>query len=338
MKHVKKLSIFLLCISLMLSLSLPVLASDAATEAEEQIEWVVSDDQLTLTGGDTVYTRYELYTFDQFRPHDFYEYSQRIETDSPYVDMIGHPASEAEGNVTINRDVAVVFDYYSDTADFRVYVTAEGAAALDQFAKGNYAAYELAESRFYSAPVDAGLMVSLQGKASDATVEVAELDNLTYYDIYGYDSTMTFVHVIGTVFDNEGQYLYVDYNWLDNSHFDADGNLSFRSGSVPVYTLSAAESEQIAAATEEMGHYSANLIEDEVEPLDATLSMVFFLLLASPLLYLLPIALMVLGIVLSHSKKVSNPKRWKLVILLSAIWLGLAILAGCVLLIPTFFL
>ena len=55
MKHAKKLSIFLLCISLMLSLSLPVLASDAETEAEEETTWVVSDDQMTLTGGDTVY-------------------------------------------------------------------------------------------------------------------------------------------------------------------------------------------------------------------------------------------------------------------------------------------
>lgn len=338
MKHAKKLSIFLLCISLMLSLSLPVLASDAETEAEEEITWVVSDDQLTLTGGDTVYTRYELYTFDRFRPHDFYEYTKRIKTDSSYVDMIGQPASEIEGEMTINRDVAVVFDYYSDTADFRVYVTAEGAAALDQFAQGNYTAYELAEGRFFSAPVDAELMVSLQSKTSDTAMDVAELDNLTYYDIYGYDSTMTFVHVIGVVFDNDGQYLYVDYEWLDNTHFDADGNLSFRSGSVPVYTLSATESEQIAAATEQMEHYSANLIEDEVEPLDATLSMVFFLLLASPLLYLLPIALMVLGIVLSRSKKVSHRERWKLVILLAAIWLGLAILTGGVLLIPTFFL
>ncbi len=338
MKHVKKLSIFLLCISLMLSLSLPVLASDAATESEEQVEWVISDDQLTLTGGDTVYTRYELYTFDLFRPHNFYEYSQRIETDSPYVDLIGQPASEVEGNVIVNRDVAVVFDYYSDMADFRVYVTAEGAAALDQFAKGNYAAYELAESRFFSAPVDADLMATLQGKTSDAAMDVTELDNLTYYDIYGYDSTMTFVHVVGVVFDNDGQYLYVDYEWLDNSHFDADGNLSFRSGNVPVYTLSAAESEQIAAATEQMEHHSVNLIEDEVESLDATLSMVFFLLLASPLLYLLPIGLMVLGIVMSCRKKTPNRKRWKLVILLSAIWLGLAILTGGVLLIPTFFL
>ena len=338
MKHVKKLSIFLLCISLMLSLSLPVLASDAETEAEEEITWVVSDDQLTLTGGDTVYERYELYTFDRFRPHDFYEYTGRIETDSSYVDIIGQPAHVIEGKVIINRDVAVIFDYFSDMADFRVYVTAEGAAALDQFVQGNYAAYELAESRFYSAPVDADLMVSLQSRTSDTIVEVAELGNLSYYDVYGYDSTMTFVHVIGVVFDNDGQYLYVDYEWLDNTHFDADGNLSFRSGSVPVYTLSAAESEQIAAATEQMQHYSVNLIEDEVEPLDATIAMVFFLLLASPLLYLLPIGLMVLGIVLNHSKKVSNRARWKLVILLAAIWLGLAILTSGVLLIPTFFL
>ncbi|MBQ2807076.1 MAG: hypothetical protein IJF08_08500 [Clostridia bacterium] len=338
MKHTKQLYALLLCLSLLFSLALPAFASETETESEEQVEWVVSDDQLTLTDGDTVYTRYKLYTFDRFRPHDFYEYTKRIETDNPYVDLIGQPAHVIEGKVIINRDVAVIFDYFSDMADFRVYVTAEGAAALDQFVQGNYAAYELAESRFYSASVDADLMVSLQSRTSDTIVEVAELGNLPYYDVYGYDSTMTFVHVIGVVFENDGQYLYVDYEWLDNTHFDADGNLSFRSGSVPVYTLSAAESEQIAAATEQMQHYSVNLIEDEVEPLDATLSMIFFLLLASPLLYLLPIGLMVLGIVLSHSKKVSNRARWKLVILLAAIWLGLAILAGCVLLIPTFFL
>lgn len=338
MKRIKKLYTLLLCLTLLFSLSLPVFASQAESESQEQVEWVISDDQMTLTDGETVYQRYNLYSYARFRPYDFYEYSQSIETDNPYVDIIGHPAHAIEGKVTVNHDVAVVFDYYSDSSEFLVYVTADGAAALDAFVAGTYSRYELAESRYFSAPVEADLAEALQGKSSDGVMDARELGDLAYYEVYGYDSTWTFVHVVGAVFDNEGQYLYVNYDNLDNSFFDAYGNLSFRNGNVPVYTLNAAEANEIAAAVEELGPYSANVTGEEAELLEATPSILLFLALASPLLYLLPIGLMVLGIVMSSIKKIPNRKRWRLVILLAAIWLGLAILASCALLIPTFFL
>ena len=66
--------------------------------------------------------------------------------------------------------------------------------------------------------------------------------------------------------------------------------------------------------------------------------MILFLVLASPFLYLMPAALLVLGIVMRCIKKVPSRKRWNTVIIASTVWLGISVFASLLLVIPTFFL
>ena len=243
MKHIKKLYAILLCISLMLSLPIMVYA-ESSVETEEVLEWTVSDDQSTLYYGDQVYSRYELYPYDWFRPYHFYEYSQDIKTDYEYLDTVGHPAHVIESQVIVNHDIAVVYDYVGNDANYRVYVTEQGAASLKDFRTGHYSQYHLADGYSMSAPISSNLVQDwdihwdldafvMNGYTKEAT----ELGKMDHYEIIGYDETMTFAHVVGAVFDDNGTYLFVDYDSLDNSYFDAYGNLSFRQGSVPVLVL-----------------------------------------------------------------------------------------------------
>ncbi len=344
MKYIKKLYAILLCISLMLSL--PLMASAESTvETEETPDWIVSDDQSTLFYGDLVYTRYDLYPYDWFRPYDLYSYSQDIETDDPYLSTVGHPAHVIEGQVTVNYDIAVVYNYFGSGADYRVYVTAQGAASLKDYRTGNYSQYHLTDGYSMSAPISYNLVQDwdihwdldafvMNGYSKEAT----ELGQMDYYEIIGYDETVTFAHVVGAVFDDNGTYLFVDYDSLDNSYFDANGNLSFRQGTVPVLVLDQQDENAINEVIDQLEYYSPNIIAEEIEPLEATVSILLFLVFASPFLYLLPIALMIFGIIMSTVKKVPNRKRWIWVIVLAAVWLLLAVLASAVLLIPTFFL
>ena len=57
MKHIKKISILLLCLLLAFGTVLPVSASD---DYEEKPEWEISEDLDTLTYGDRVYERAEI--------------------------------------------------------------------------------------------------------------------------------------------------------------------------------------------------------------------------------------------------------------------------------------
>lgn len=338
MKNFKKLYAILLCILLMLCLSLTVFASDASGKTEEEIEWIVSEDQNTLTDGNKVYTRYKIFLYDWFRPYDFYVYPQDIETDNPSADSIGHPANVIEGKVIVNEEIAIVYNYFSNTADYRIYVTEQGKKIMDAYQAGEYSQYELAEGRYFSAKIEQGPVNSWINQTPDTVMEAAELAELAYYEVLGYDATLTFAHVIGAVFENNGEYLYVNYSSLENNHFDADGNLSFRSGTVPIVRLSATDAEYIETALESAEQFSVNTITEEIEPLDATISLSIFLILISPVLYLLPLVLMILGIVMLCIKRIPGRKRWIWVIVLAAAWLVLAVLAGVALILPTFFI
>ncbi len=341
MKHTKKLFALMLCLIMALSMMLSVSASDAAEDQTEvEIEWEISEDQQTVRYGDKVYTRYALPYYDWFRPYHFYRYSQYVNTDDPMVDSIGHPmVFEADGQEPlVYEDMVIIFDVISVYSEYRVYVTEQGAEKLDAYTSGNYAQYELTYGTFEGAVISEETVRAWN--TSDATdkAQAAQLGEMMSYKVIGYDSTLTFAHVIGQVFENNGTYLYVNYSMLDNSYFDANGDLSFRQGEVPVVQLDQASESIVTDAIGNMEYYSVNIEEEQSDPLDATLSMILFLILASPFMYLFPILLLILGIVMRCIKKLPGRKRWNAVIIAAIVWLGLAIIASCILVIPTIFI
>jgi hypothetical protein len=68
-------------------------------------------------------------------------------------------------------------------------------------------------------------------------VDVTVLKNVTSYDILSYDSYHVLNMTSGKIFYYDNAYLLVDYQRLDNSAFDAEGNLSFRKGEIEAERL-----------------------------------------------------------------------------------------------------
>ena len=338
MKHTKQLYALLLCLSLLFSLALPAFASEAETESEEQVEWSVSDDQSALYYGDEFYGRIKLRGTNWLRPYVFYQYNQDMETDNNMVDCIGRPATYQGDELVLHEDMVVVFDFLSSYADIRVYVKDEAVSQISSFVTGEYAKYELAEGYYHSGEMDASTVERWNAQGPDSSVDATVLGDLTYYYVLGYDSTLTIAHVVGAVFERDGEYLYVHYDTLGNNYFDADGELSFRGGDVPVLRVGSADAATVVSALENATNFEVDVTYEPQEPLNATIAFIVFLLLASPLLYLLPIGLAVLGIIMSRIKRTTHPARWKAVIILSTVWLVLAILLSALLVIPTFFL
>ena len=341
MKSFKKLFAILVCLSLILSLCLAVSAQDTGvqSETEEEIEWVVSDDQQTLIYGNETYTLYTLPATEWFRPYEFYRYSETIKTDQKALDLIGRPVIEStEQEIVLNQDMVLVYEYMGYDAMIRVYVTPQGAKELDRYVSGKYMQYELAQEYYTSSVISGELVNAWASSEADMTVDVTNLGTAPSYKVLGYDSTLTLAHIIGEVFEYQGDYLFVHYDALDNSYFDANGSLSFRSGTVPALRLSDAHARQVAEAIEAAQYFSPSIHGPQAELLDPSISMIIFLVMVAPLLYLLPLATLILGIVLRNIKRIPHRERWTLVIVLSAVALGLAILASTALLVPTFFL
>ena len=94
----------------------------------------------------------------------------------------------------------------------------------------------------------------------------------------------------------------------------------------------------VADATERFVNHSLNFKTEEAEPVESSVAMAGFLLITSPLLFILPVLLLALGIVMRCLKKIPNRKRWSNVIILSSLWLGGSVITSLLLLIPTFFL
>ena len=69
------------------------------------------------------------------------------------------------------------------------------------------------------------------------TVDVSELKNLNSYEILSYDMYHVLNVTSGKIFRYGDSYILVDYARLDNSAFDADGNLSFRKGEIEAERL-----------------------------------------------------------------------------------------------------
>ena len=334
MKHTQKILAVLLCMILLLCATLPVSASDKAEDTEPEIRWELSEDEQTLTYGDQTYTYYAIPSYDWFRPYQSYQYLQEFD-----VRFIGQPILSTEGEeVTLYEDMVVLYVYFDVNTAFDVYVTAQGARALDEYMAGNYAQYELTSGSYESATISEQTVRAWSEITPTETVDATLLGELVSYNVIGYDSTLTFAHIIGKVFEYNGDYLFVNYSHLNNTHFDSYGNLSFRSGNVPVVRLSAQDKAQITDTIDRFEYYDGEIVYEQSDPLDATLSMVLFLLLASPFLYILPALFLVFGIVMRCIKKLPGRKRWNTVIIASIVWLGLSLITSCLLVIPTIFL
>ena len=85
-------------------------------------------------------------------------------------------------------------------------------------------------------------------KAEDlVTVEVNTLEQALVYDVLTYDFYRVLACKSGAIFRYDSGYIFVDYDRLDNSAFDSEGNFSYRKGTVEAEKLTGEKLEILRA-------------------------------------------------------------------------------------------
>ena len=310
---------------------LPVCAAD---QTEEKPTWALSEDQSTLTYGATVYQRVEIPSGVWFRPCALYTFNRNMDTPFDEYTEVAHPiADQSAEQPAPLTDVAFLYGSVSAQGLYAVYATANGKKIISDFNAGRYAQYELG-SHYSSAVISAEMVNRWRYAEPDISIDTTILSDATYHYVFGYDATLSMAKPIGVIFESDDGYLYVKGEHC----LDIDGYLSLRPGTVPVYLLNNHYTEQVSTAISDIEYHNYEDLGEKSEPLDATVSMIVFLLIASPVMFLLPALQLALGIVMRCLKQIPGKKRWNTVIVLSAVWLIGSGITSLLLVIPTFFL
>ena len=327
MKLKKILSALLVAIFIISSLSVCVYAEDA--EEPEVYEWDVTTDGSMIWNEDREYYLYEMpfgYKVD-FRSSYFFDGTVDINGEEFEI------TSYARDGEIIEIENNYLYDYF-----WTYYVTDAGRASIDALVGGNYTSV-----RLYNygevADIDSATLVALDSLNTGAEVQVADLENLNFYEIRTYDSTDNVYYVYGALYEYDGGMWYLNYDRLSNDHFDADGNFSYRRGSVTMYRVDGApvhstilEAEDLFYYFYEDGEFEAGFFDGIKVNGDIAAKIGFWVVFAL-VGAILPIWPLVVGIKNSRSAKHARGRHWLIMSLASALWIVLAIVIALIIVI-----
>ena len=303
-----------------ITLALLCLFSCAAYAAREPInddgdttEFLLSQDETTLTYGDITYKLFRGYPPLMIMPDEMYVYEQQLSCKS-----LGSGDALIMRNL-FSRDIIIL----EGPTGTRLYVTDAGKAVMQRFASRDFPAYTT-----YTYPQRASVstefvtfMDASQNDQQLQRVNVTSLQNVETHIIYGMDETGTFGHEHGAIYVLNGEYWYINYDALDNSHFDSDGYFSYRSGTVTMKKADTAAFEAILAARTEF-HIQYTYQSDAPTPIDEDGARIIFSLLT--ILFLtLPVAALAFSLVLYLREKKPRRLRYLITTILAAAWLTL---------------
>ena len=135
--------------------------------------------------------------------------------------------------------VFVNFDYE------KYFTTKQYKATLDAYFAGNGGEYFLSDRNIYvgAAYADVATIRARYQSGEKVTVDVTTLKNAFSSRACLVDESYNFSYIVGEFYysENEDIVYYVDFDALTNNAFDADGNLSYRSGEIQMLKLSDSE-------------------------------------------------------------------------------------------------
>lgn len=311
-----------ICLSLLLAVvlavSLPsaVFASEpVAAEPEDNnyIEWKLSDDGNTLEGNGRVYTYYELPIMSEIVSETRFHYGNLAKNDNLIYNVESY-----------TRDSEIV--WFGD--DNYILATEKGRDHLDSFFAGQKHAYRLYCGTTEVNDIDASLIDELENAAENGadkvTVNVTNLERWNEYELLECDSDGIIGFGIGSVFKINGEFYYVNYDDLDNSYFDAFGDISFRKGSIEFVKLDGELEGKVKRAVNSMERvYFEHESEFTYTPVYKYnfphVGIVWYG-------FICPIGGTVAGLVLANSKKLGKPRRWYILAAVSAAALILSVI------------
>lgn len=324
MKMNWKIRAFLMALSIVLLLPLLSLSVFADEDEDGFVEWELSEDELTLEGNGKVYSAY-----NPIGTIPFYSESKQIyvyENEVTFSDNgpLGRGTSEV-----CAPDADSEFVWVRVQGGSYIFATATGARQLNSFLSGKSDNYFLRTDSYSSAKLEKETVDAMEKarKASGGkkTVNVTDLQARHVFDVVVFDDTQTFVYDMGAIYElSDGKYYYLHFLSLGNQYFDANGNFSYRSGSVELTALSDSIAEELDLVAEDIVYTETVYVweNDEGALISASAFWVFYVLIG----ILLPIAPLVVGLILPRSKKKGYPKYWYILSIISAIWIFLAIL------------
>ncbi len=301
-----------ICLIAAILLTLSQIFTMGIGASNELEQWILSNDKQTLIGyGGKTYYHYSTSTDLYLKPRYDYEYANAVSLGTV------HSSSADPEIVWIESEMGEIF----------IYATSAGRTQLSKFENGKYGGYRLNDMGAYKyAELDKSVVEQMNAAgvttvANVITVDVTMLKDSLSYEITAYDEAQMFACDIGRVFvDNNGSYYYVCYANLDNSYFDANGELSFRSGNITLVLLEGTAEATVKQASENMQRFD---YEYEVEGSKEDAISVFwvFFVLGG---FIMPIPFIIAGCVLATSDKRGRPKYWYTLSIIAALWLILS--------------
>lgn len=340
MKRKGLLNISLILV-LVLTLSCLMPLGVFATTADEEegshpIRWELKDENTIIDGRGNEYVYYKL-PLGAFTHYDTWiSYNNRIRFEGDGYSSTIHSTYPESGIIESSGDI---------------FVTEAERQRLDSFFGGEIDNYCISNSvtgrPLYSkvADTDRELVGALEreyaaafGK-STVTVDVTELSDLDSYGVFGRDKTLTVGYYVGTVFELDDGYYYVDYDVLENNNFDASGYLSFRSGSIELCKLSDKSSAAIDTLKGDLKEHDY----ESKEEYDSTDSFAFvaisFILIQLAVFVggiLIPLPFMVFGIIMANRKPRGSMRYWYSVSICAAAWMIIALVLSALLIVALF--
>ncbi|MBQ9779707.1 MAG: hypothetical protein IJW00_02060 [Clostridia bacterium] len=348
-KNFRALSALFLLMSLLISaFCVTVSATPPIDDGENGVQWIyVNADHTKLSGDGVTYEQVDLPAEWQLLKLIGKKY---IYMNSPRGYATG---SEQTGETVYSYEKGGYLVYVMDHANDEVAIYCESGkmATLQAYFNGTEGKYVI--RNVYDNPQEftprdeyyditdsfAEEILSLTQKGKGEKVDVTDLKDCPLFELRFHDDSGLLSTLRGAIYEmHDGSFGYVDYAALDNSHFDADGNFSYRRGEVTVYTIDDFPSElkrnsdgsykvnnsytyEYHEYENDMGIIGGIGGSDYTDEMAITSFWIIFVLLG----YLVPIAPLVIGLVFAHSKKMSHPRRWYIVTGLAVLWIILAV-------------
>lgn len=317
MKRFKRIvAIFTLTLLLISALSVCASAEDGYAK------WFLSGDMQTLTlDGEKeyhlVYGYYDVYLYHFTR----YVY----ENDDTSIGTIGSASKDAE----------IVWIEKSYESTYYIYATEKGQEYIEALSESDTQRFRLCNFERGSTDILVeGLIDALDGYAGGEFVptmeiEVRELASYPLHEVIAVDDTDTLGRTHGAIYEIDGKLCYVGYDGLSNNYFDADGNFSYRDGTV---TLSILDESLVSAVVQSFDSYEERNIKYEYEDNVISFenfaasepSLVAFWIFYSLIAFVAPTPLIVVGIVLANKRR-GGAKYWYVLSGAAALWLVLGV-------------
>lgn len=317
-------------------LLLSILFTTVVFAAEEYVKWEFSDDETVLKNVSEGINYSYFWNGTVFCPDSDVEYTyaqSMMYCDVDYINVIASPNY---------KDAVWIYDPYGGVD---VFVTEKGAADLDAFVSGSIGSLAVenadGERAYISMDMVENWNEALRNDEDVETFDVRDIKpagmKVEVFDVIARDESSTFAYQYGAIYRlSDGNYWYVNFADLENNCFDANGNLSYRGGSIEMVLITDVTTlEEVLASMSyrDVEYYyewegEPYLDEDYRDVFTILFWMIYVILVIAP-----TVPLMVLGVVFANLKKLGKPKYWYSLTAFAALWLIVAILLAIILII-----